>query len=193
MADVFGMAARLVMQGEPLDRLLQGLDDEAKRRLAFLALASCDAYPVGWLENEGPPPPLDVLPSYPVRMHVEPGPPHQDVRSRVHILLTACKGGLDGECMTCGAFVCPYGEPLHFHHDGCPACTMRALPPPSEVFDPDAIQSHEEARDSWALEASLHERVGEFLGFVDPDEAKAQDELDQHRDQDGNRTTTEAP
>lgn len=56
------------------------------------------------------------------------------------------------------------------------------------LFDPDAIQSHEEARDSWGLEVSLHERVGEFL-----DEAKAQDELDQHRDQDGNRTTTEAP
>jgi hypothetical protein len=28
----------------------------------------------------------------------------------------------DPECHTCGEIVCPYGEPLHFHHDGCPAC-----------------------------------------------------------------------
>jgi hypothetical protein len=28
----------------------------------------------------------------------------------------------DGECFTCGEAVCPHGEPLHFHHDGCPAC-----------------------------------------------------------------------
>lgn len=28
----------------------------------------------------------------------------------------------DSECMDCGAIVCPHGEPLHFHHDGCPSC-----------------------------------------------------------------------
>ena len=26
------------------------------------------------------------------------------------------------ECIVCGEIVCPYMEPLHFHHDGCPAC-----------------------------------------------------------------------
>lgn len=26
------------------------------------------------------------------------------------------------ECLSCGVLFCPYGEPLHFHHDGCPAC-----------------------------------------------------------------------
>jgi hypothetical protein len=26
------------------------------------------------------------------------------------------------ECVFCGADYCPYGEPLHWHHDGCPAC-----------------------------------------------------------------------
>lgn len=26
------------------------------------------------------------------------------------------------ECMTCSLRYCPHGEPLHFHHDGCPAC-----------------------------------------------------------------------
>lgn len=28
----------------------------------------------------------------------------------------------DWECLTCGVLFCPYSEPLHFHHDGCPAC-----------------------------------------------------------------------
>ena len=26
------------------------------------------------------------------------------------------------ECLVCGARDCPHGEPLHYHHDGCPAC-----------------------------------------------------------------------
>lgn len=28
----------------------------------------------------------------------------------------------DYECLTCGVLFCPWGEPLHFHHDGCPSC-----------------------------------------------------------------------
>ena len=28
----------------------------------------------------------------------------------------------DGECMACAQKECPHGEPLHWHHDGCPAC-----------------------------------------------------------------------
>jgi hypothetical protein len=27
----------------------------------------------------------------------------------------------DNECGECGRIICPLGEPLHFHHDGCPA------------------------------------------------------------------------
>jgi hypothetical protein len=36
-------------------------------------------------------------------------------------LLNECT---DCECIACGVIVimCPHGEPLHFHHDGCPAC-----------------------------------------------------------------------
>jgi hypothetical protein len=26
------------------------------------------------------------------------------------------------ECMWCGELACPWGEPLHFDKDGCPAC-----------------------------------------------------------------------
>lgn len=37
-------------------------------------------------------------------------------------LLAHCS---DGECHTCGEIICPHGEPLHFHHDGCPACYER--------------------------------------------------------------------
>jgi hypothetical protein len=29
---------------------------------------------------------------------------------------------VDGECWPCGEKACPFREPLHFHHDGCPAC-----------------------------------------------------------------------
>lgn len=34
-----------------------------------------------------------------------------------------CKNpGGDDECFACGVRDCPSGEPLHYHHDGCPAC-----------------------------------------------------------------------
>lgn len=29
------------------------------------------------------------------------------------------------ECETCSVRDCPGGEPLHYHHDGCPWCCMR--------------------------------------------------------------------
>jgi hypothetical protein len=34
----------------------------------------------------------------------------------------------DMECLVCGVRDCPDGEPLHYHHDGCPACWT----PPNE-------------------------------------------------------------
>lgn len=40
-------------------------------------------------------------------------------------LLNECT---DPECLVCGLIVCPYQEPLHFHHDGCPACATVTLP-----------------------------------------------------------------
>lgn len=30
------------------------------------------------------------------------------------------------ECLACGARACPHHEPLHYHHDGCPACDVVA-------------------------------------------------------------------
>lgn len=35
-----------------------------------------------------------------------------------HPETAACE---DPECMICGYRDCPYHEPLHYHHDGCPA------------------------------------------------------------------------
>lgn len=39
----------------------------------------------------------------------------------------ACTGNADtcpvDECIACGERDCPHHEPLHYHHDGCPACT----------------------------------------------------------------------
>jgi len=37
-----------------------------------------------------------------------------------HPATGSCPGA---ECLDCGARDCPHGEPLHYHHDGCPACT----------------------------------------------------------------------
>lgn len=37
----------------------------------------------------------------------------------IDALLALCE---TGECAVCGSIICPHGEPLHFHHDGCPAC-----------------------------------------------------------------------
>lgn len=28
----------------------------------------------------------------------------------------------DFECLDCGERDCPHGDPLHYHHDGCPSC-----------------------------------------------------------------------
>ena len=62
---------------------------------------------------------------------------NQDLRMEVHALQggavtlneaqhTATADCPGSECMQCGARDCPYGEPLHYHHDGCPACARRA-------------------------------------------------------------------
>lgn len=39
----------------------------------------------------------------------------------IDALLNHCE---DGECHVCSQIICPHGEPLHFHHDGCPACAQ---------------------------------------------------------------------
>lgn len=40
---------------------------------------------------------------------------------QIDALLAHC-GKESGECSGCAAIICPFEEPLHFHHDGCPAC-----------------------------------------------------------------------
>lgn len=35
-----------------------------------------------------------------------------------------------GECLPCGERDCPGGEPLHYHHDGCPHCDMQTCDDP---------------------------------------------------------------
>ncbi len=36
--------------------------------------------------------------------------------------IEACSKAGNDECTVCGARDCPHGEPLHYHHDSCPAC-----------------------------------------------------------------------
>lgn len=40
-------------------------------------------------------------------------------KSQIQLLLDHCPVA---ECPTCSEIVCPYGDRLHFHHDGCPSC-----------------------------------------------------------------------
>ena len=44
----------------------------------------------------------------------------------IEALFQECMGRpeSDGECMVCGVILCPHHEPLHYHHDGCPACSF---------------------------------------------------------------------
>jgi hypothetical protein len=37
----------------------------------------------------------------------------------------------DAECSLCAIVACPHREPLHFHHDGCPACYLAGEPEPN--------------------------------------------------------------
>lgn len=34
------------------------------------------------------------------------------------VILAQCP---DAECPECAVIICPLGDPMHFHHDGCPA------------------------------------------------------------------------
>jgi len=43
----------------------------------------------------------------------------QTMGEQLDHLLAHCK---DSECEVCSKIICPHGEPLHFHHDGCPCC-----------------------------------------------------------------------
>lgn len=43
---------------------------------------------------------------------------------KIDKLLAHCP---DAECMECAKIICPVAEPLHFHHDGCPACQPPAV------------------------------------------------------------------
>lgn len=41
----------------------------------------------------------------------------------------------DPECHVCGARKCPYGEPMHYHKDGCPACYWYVYTPEQRKMD----------------------------------------------------------
>lgn len=48
-----------------------------------------------------------------------------EANSKIQHLLDHCK---DAECSICAEIVCKHHEPLHFHHDGCPACEKAMTP-----------------------------------------------------------------
>lgn len=44
----------------------------------------------------------------------------ESLRGRLDSLLNHCP---DAECKTCAEIICDNGDPMHFHHDGCPSCS----------------------------------------------------------------------
>ncbi len=58
---------------------------------------------------------------------------HDQIREKKHeldrigreldALLNQCTEA-GGECSICSIIICPYGDSLHFHHDGCPSCIL---------------------------------------------------------------------
>lgn len=51
----------------------------------------------------------------------EPDPLSLEERVKDHPPTDQCP---DMECIVCGYRDCPHGEPLHYHHDGCPCCSF---------------------------------------------------------------------
>lgn len=50
----------------------------------------------------------------------------EKIERQVDELFDSCPGG---ECCDqCAQIFCPYGEGLHFHHDGCPCCSSDPAP-----------------------------------------------------------------
>jgi hypothetical protein len=41
-----------------------------------------------------------------------------------------------GECSYCSQLICPHKDMMHFHHDGCPSCTLAEEEEFSKVCDP---------------------------------------------------------
>lgn len=112
-------AGRAIQGDAPFEDFVAMLDDQHRRTLVF-ALLNIDCgedenrhlkatdmhYLLGMLGHDH----LEVLPI---------GPHHH--------LVATCH---DGECLTCGAAMCPDHEPMHFHHDGCPATSCDGFPLP---------------------------------------------------------------
>ena len=54
-------------------------------------------------------------------------PRSDDTYKRIVLALEALHDECDiPECCECAILDCPTQEPLHYHHDGCPACHEEA-------------------------------------------------------------------
>ncbi len=80
----------------------------------------------------------------------------------------SCTGSIDtcveAECLSCGVRECPHGEPLHFHHEGCPSCCFDMIPEhklkalPMKITIPDAMFPDDDC-----LQTSVSDRGNLFL------------------------------
>lgn len=53
-------------------------------------------------------------------------PLQRKMSKQIDTMLNTCDGG--EFCEQCADVFCPYGEQLHFHHDGCPCCDGGEFP-----------------------------------------------------------------
>lgn len=102
----------------------------------------------------------------------QPASPYESV----HMCGGEGNGGGDGGCLACGARDCPDGEPLHYHHDGCPACDgngepphpfpgghFMAIVPPPVVYREVVVNWHKENRGQLITKLKEAESAGKDL------------------------------
>lgn len=46
---------------------------------------------------------------------------HEKIDKILSLLLNHCERD-GGECSICAKIICPHGDDMHYHHDGCPQC-----------------------------------------------------------------------
>ena len=69
-------------------------------------------------------------------------PQHRKLSDELDALLNTCPTG--EFCEQCADIFCPYGEQLHFHHDGCPCCDGGPI-------IPDREERQEERLERWKV------------------------------------------
>jgi hypothetical protein len=92
-------------------------------------------------------------------------------KAKAHLPTDQCP---DQECLICGVRDCPHGEPLHYHHDGCPACYFdEEFPKHSE----EELDEMEREMEEWANEPIPDDFFPEIPDTPEEDWVNIEDEM----------------